>query len=132
MNSHLPYSPTTEDPIGIGSPPSLHSSLSPIFSTGNTSASGDWMPGHNGFTEATVCRSGKCEICQVRKKPCEFVYKKEISKGFKVWCNPELKAFGYEHPLTMEPTPGYPSDGSSIGEFLTSLSYVLLRPPADD
>ncbi|KAI8452900.1 hypothetical protein BY996DRAFT_6553462 [Phakopsora pachyrhizi] len=90
MNSHLPYFPTTEDPIGIGPPPSLHSSLSPTFSTGHTSASGDWMPGHNGFTE--------------------FTRKKEISKGPMVWCNPDLKAFGYEHPL-----------------FLTSLFLIYSR-----
>ncbi|CAH7687105.1 hypothetical protein PPACK8108_LOCUS21842 [Phakopsora pachyrhizi] len=103
MNSHLPYSPTTEDPIGIGPPPSLHSSLSPTLSTGHTSASGDWIPGHNEFTE------------------------KEISKGPMVRCNLDLKAFGYDHPLVKAPTPPYPSDGSSIGEFLTSLVPIYFR-----
>ncbi|CAH7690351.1 hypothetical protein BY996DRAFT_6497522 [Phakopsora pachyrhizi] len=43
---------------------------------------------------------------------------KEISKGHMVWCNPDFKAFGYEHPLEKEPTPAYPSDGSFIGEHI--------------
>ncbi|KAI8449417.1 hypothetical protein BY996DRAFT_6551002 [Phakopsora pachyrhizi] len=76
---------------------------------------------------ATVGRSGKCEVCQVRKRPCEFTRKKEISKGPMVWCKPDLKAFGYEHPLVQEPTPAYPSDGSSICEFLTSLVPIYSR-----
>ncbi|CAH7677822.1 hypothetical protein PPACK8108_LOCUS12892 [Phakopsora pachyrhizi] len=53
--------------------------------------------------------------------------KKEIFKGPKVWCNPDLKAFGYEHPLAKESTPAYPSDCSSIGELLTSLFPIYSR-----
>ncbi|KAI8460153.1 hypothetical protein BY996DRAFT_6569859 [Phakopsora pachyrhizi] len=95
MNSHSLYSPTADDPISIGPPPSPHSSLSLTqFKT--------W-----------------CGLRLVLAG--ELSSQLLVFKGLKVWCNLDSKAFGYEHPLVKGPTLAYPSDGSSIGEYLTSL-----------
>ncbi|CAH7667035.1 hypothetical protein PPACK8108_LOCUS1408 [Phakopsora pachyrhizi] len=57
----------------------------------------------------------------VKKLLTVLEFKKEIFKGPKVWCNPDIKVFIYEHPLIKELNLAYPSDGLSISELLTSI-----------
>ncbi|CAH7687425.1 hypothetical protein PPACK8108_LOCUS22200 [Phakopsora pachyrhizi] len=115
------------NPPEIGPPPSTHSKSPPFKLRDFNSILDDWINGTNGFTkvhqyespcrhcsklgyvccQATVGRSKKCEACRVMKRVCEFDSPQVFSKGRKVWCNPSIKAYGYEAPFPEVPTSDY-------------------------
>ncbi|KAI8453565.1 hypothetical protein BY996DRAFT_6414557 [Phakopsora pachyrhizi] len=86
-----------------------------------TLMSDNWKDGTNGFTEvhqyktpyehvccqAAVGRSKKCEECRVLKITCKFDSPQVLLEGRKVWRNPRIKAYGYEHPIPEVPTSDY-------------------------
>ncbi|CAH7672097.1 hypothetical protein PPACK8108_LOCUS6879 [Phakopsora pachyrhizi] len=91
-----PFSPISSLPSNIGPPPSPHSGPSPALSEFNTE-SDDWMDGTNGFTAQNAKPAGS-------------------SRGPLVWCNPTIKAYGYEHPIARTPTEDMDSGVSSKGK----------------
>ncbi|CAH7674138.1 hypothetical protein PPACK8108_LOCUS9037 [Phakopsora pachyrhizi] len=130
-NLPAPFSPISSLPSNIGPPPSPHSGLSPALSDFSTE-SADWMDGTNGFTavkqfttpcdfckrnQLVCCASAtgkpaKCETCRVSKVKCNFSEPTETRSPL-VWCNPTIKAYGYEHPISRAPIDDMDSGVSS-------------------
>ncbi|CAH7672751.1 hypothetical protein PPACK8108_LOCUS7585 [Phakopsora pachyrhizi] len=129
-----PLSPKVFSPIGclpseIGPAPFPHW-LSPKFKvTGYCSNSNKPMPKVKGYTavcqyamfcrhcqpsgsvccKVTVGRSQRCESCQASKRKCKFPSGRAFTKGPLVYCNPDLKIYGHEFPISDDPTSDYDS-----------------------
>ncbi|CAH7668093.1 hypothetical protein PPACK8108_LOCUS2567 [Phakopsora pachyrhizi] len=123
------FSPISRLPSEIGPAPSPHP-LSPRFKvTGYRSDSNEPMPKVKGYTvvcqyamfccrcqasgsvccKATVERSQRCESCQVSKRRCKFPSGRAFAKGPLVYCNPDLKIYGHEFPISDDPASDYDS-----------------------
>ncbi|CAH7690644.1 hypothetical protein PPACK8108_LOCUS26055 [Phakopsora pachyrhizi] len=61
---------------------------------------------------STTGKSAKCEACRVSKVKCSFSEPTE-TRGPLVWCNPIIKAYGYEHPIARTPNEDMDSGVSS-------------------
>ncbi|CAH7689923.1 hypothetical protein PPACK8108_LOCUS25108 [Phakopsora pachyrhizi] len=87
-----PFSPISSLPLNIGPPPSPHSGLSPALSDFST----DSLP------PVDLARGTNWSVVPppLGKVP---------------WCNPTIKACGYEHPIARTPTEDMDSGASSKG-----------------
>ncbi|KAI8456638.1 hypothetical protein BY996DRAFT_6412227 [Phakopsora pachyrhizi] len=74
---------------------------------------------------STTGKSAKCEACRVSKVKCSFSEPTE-TRGPLVWCNPTIKAYGYEHPIARTPTVDMDSAVSSKGKRLLGPQVALL------
>ncbi|KAI8451901.1 hypothetical protein BY996DRAFT_6415963 [Phakopsora pachyrhizi] len=61
---------------------------------------------------STTGKSAKFEACRVSKVECNFSEPTE-TRGPLLWCNPTIKAYGYEHPSARTPTEDMDSGVSS-------------------
>ncbi|CAH7684744.1 hypothetical protein BY996DRAFT_6582881 [Phakopsora pachyrhizi] len=83
-----------KNPPDIGPPPLIHSNSPPVELQDFTLISDNWKDGTNSFTEVHLYKT-PCEHCSKHQRSMRSVF----LEGRKAWCNPRIKAYGYEHPI---------------------------------